>query len=80
MKKGKQTLEKRSYLFKRNKREQALRVNWINKMIDKQDCSAKCRMCDERDETVAQIVSECSHLAQNDYKKCRHDKNAAIIH
>ena len=27
--------------------EQALRVNWIKKMIDKQDCSAKCRMCDE---------------------------------
>ena len=60
--------------------EQALRVNWIKKMIDKQDCSAKCRMCDERDETVAHIVSECSQLAQNDYKKCRHDKIAAIIH
>ena len=37
-------------------------------------------MCDERDETVAHIVSECSQLAQNDYKKCRHDKIAAIIH
>ena len=60
--------------------EQALRVNWIKKMIDKQGCSAKCRMCDERDETVAHIVSECSQLAQNDYKKCRHDKIAAIIH
>ena len=60
--------------------EQALRVNWIKKMIDKQDCSAKCRMCDERDETVAHIVSECSQLAQHDYKKCRRDKIAAIIH
>ena len=60
--------------------EQALQVNWIKKMIDKQDCSTKCRMCDERDETVAHIVSECSQLAQNDYKKCRHDKIAAIIH
>ena len=49
-------------------------------MIHKQDCSARCRMCDERDETVAHIVSECSQLAQNDYKKCRHDKIAAIIH
>ena len=26
--------------------EQALRVNWIKEMIDKQHCSAKCRMCD----------------------------------
>ena len=51
--------------------EQALRVNWIKKMIDKQDCSAKCRMCDERDETVAHIVSECSQLAllENDEVK-----------
>ena len=48
--------------------EQALRVSWIKKMIDKQDCSAKGRMCDERDETVAHIASECSQLAQNDYK------------
>ena len=60
--------------------EQALRVNWIKGMLDKQDCSAKCRVCDERDETVAYIVSECSQLAQNDYKKSRHDKIAAIIH
>ena len=32
--------------------EQALRVNWIKKMIDKQDSSSKCRMCDERDKTL----------------------------
>ena len=60
--------------------EQALRVNWIERMIDKQDCSAKCRVCDERYETLANIVSECSQLAQNEYKKCRHDKIAAMIH
>ena len=44
--------------------EQALRASSIKKMIDKQDCSTKCRMCDERDETVVHIVSECSRLAQ----------------
>ena len=49
-------------------------------MIDKQHWSAKCRMCEERDETIAHIVSECSQLAQNEYKKCRHDKIAALIH
>ena len=60
--------------------EQALRVNWIKRMIDKQDCSAKCRVCDERDETIALIVSECSQLAQSELKKFRHDEIAAMIH
>ena len=60
--------------------DQALRVNWIKRMIDKQDCSAKCRVCDERDETIAHIVSGWSQLAQNEYKECRHDKIAAMIH
>ena len=60
--------------------EQALRVNWIKSMIDKQDCSAKYRVYDERDETIALIVSECSQLAQNECKKCKHDKIAAMIH
>ena len=39
-----------------------------------------CRMCGERDETISHIVSECKKLAQNDYKKWRHDKVAAVIH
>ena len=60
--------------------EQALRVNWIKRMIDIQGCSAKFRVCDERDETIPHIVSECSQLTQNKYKKCRHDKIAAMIH
>ena len=37
-------------------------------------------MCGERDETVSHIVSEGKELAQNDYKKARHDKVAAILH
>ena len=46
--------------------EQALRVNRIKRMVDKQDCSTKCGVCDERDETIAHIVSGWSQLAQNE--------------
>ena len=35
--------------------DQALRSNSIKKIIDKQNVSAKCKMCGEGDETVGQI-------------------------
>ena len=37
-------------------------------------------MCGGADETASHIVSECKQLAQNEYKKCRHDKIATILH
>ena len=43
--------------------------------ILKQQGSKKCRMCNERDETVMHILSEHSKLAQ----KC-HDKVIAMVH
>ena len=60
--------------------DQALRTNWLTVMIDKRQGSAMCRMCWERDETISHIVSECKKLAQNEYKKWRHDKVVAVIH
>ena len=60
--------------------DQAIRTNWIRHNIDKEDISPLCRLCGERGETVSHIVSECKELAQNDYKKVRHDKVAAILH
>ena len=39
-----------------------------------------CRMCGEREETMAHIASECKRLVQNEYTNWRHDKVAAIIH
>jgi len=38
-----------------------------------------CRMCKNREETVTHIISECSKLAQLEYKK-RHDKVAGAVH
>ena len=30
--------------------------------------NSKCRLCDDRDETINHIISECSKLAQKEYK------------
>lgn len=60
--------------------DQALRTNSIKHLIDKQDVSPKCRMCGDRDETVAHITAECMVLAQKYYKEWRHDKVAQVLH
>ncbi|CAB3999177.1 Hypothetical predicted protein [Paramuricea clavata] len=44
------------------------------------EISPTCRICGLADETVSHIVSECTLLAQKDYKNVRHDKIAAAIH
>ena len=59
--------------------DQALRTNIIKAKIDKtSDCSL-CRLCKEADETVTHIASQCSKLAQLEYK-ARHDKVAQALH
>ena len=45
-----------------------IRTNYIKAKIDKTQQNSKCRMCGERDETVNHIISECSKLAQREYK------------
>ena len=59
--------------------DQALPTRWRKVNIEKQGGTAKCRMCNERDETIFHILSECSKLAQSDYRK-RHDKVAQNVH
>ena len=60
--------------------EQATRTRSIRHRIDKENVSPLCRLCGEREETVAHVVSECKVLAQNQYKKWRHDTICQIIH
>ena len=48
--------------------DQAIRTNAIKVAIDKQDISPLCRMCKERGETIAHVISACPKLAQNEYK------------
>ena len=59
--------------------EQAIRTNDIKAKIDKTQEESKCRMRGQVDETVNHIISECSKLAQVDYKH-RHDWVGIRIH
>ena len=60
--------------------EQAIRTRSIKHHIDKENISPLCRICGEREETVAHLISECKNLAQKQYKQWRHDKIAQVIH
>ena len=60
--------------------DQAIRTNNIRKHIHTEDVSSLYRMCGKFDETIAHIVAECPSLAQNEYKKWRHDQVARMIH
>ena len=59
--------------------EQALRINAIKNDIDHQDVSPLCKLCKEKVESVSHIVSSCSVLAGNQYRK-RHDKLGKKVH
>ena len=59
--------------------EQSLRTNYIKYHIDHSNESPLCRMCSERGESVSHVVSECSKLAQREYKR-RHDNVAKYVH
>ena len=46
----------------------AIRTNRIKARIDKTQQNSKCTLCDDRDETINHIISECSKLAQKEYQ------------
>ena len=58
--------------------DQALRTRYIQRAIDGTNISPKCRKCNQKDETINHIASECPALAQNQYKK-RHDTVARAV-
>ena len=49
--------------------EQAIITNNIEAKIDKTQESRKCRMCGKAEENVNDVLSECSKLAQKEYKR-----------
>ena len=59
--------------------ENAMRTNNIKARINKTQQNSKCRLCGDRDETINHIISECSKLAQKEYK-ARHDWVGKVIH
>ena len=58
---------------------QSIRTNLVKARIDKSLGDSLCRMCRKVDESIDHIVSECSKLAQKEYKR-RHDKLGKIVH
>ena len=44
-----------------------IRTNHIKVRIDETQQNSKCRLCDDRDETINHIISECSKLAQKEF-------------
>ena len=59
--------------------EQAIITNNIEAKIDKTQESRKCRMCGKVEENVNDVLSECSKLAQKEYKR-QHDWFGTKIH
>ena len=52
--------------------DNAIRTNHIKARIDETQQNSKDRLCSDRDEMINHIMSECSKLAQKEYK-ARHD-------
>ena len=59
--------------------QNAIRTNHIKARIDKTQQNSKCRLYGDRDKTINHIISECSKLAQKEYKT-RHDWVGKVIH
>ena len=59
--------------------DNAVRTIHIKVRIAKTQPNSKCRLCGDRDETINHIISECSKLAQREYK-ARHDWVGKLIH
>ena len=57
----------------------ATRTSHIKARIDKTQQNRKCWLCGNRNETINHIISECSKLAQKDYKT-RLDWVGKVIH
>ena len=60
-------------------KDSTMKTNQIKARIDKTQQNSKCRLCGDRDETINHIISECSKLAQREYK-ARHDWVGKMIY
>ena len=77
MRKGNFKREKESLLIAAQ--NNGVRTNYIKARIDKKQQNSKCRLCGHIDETINLLISECSKLAQKEYKT-RHDWVGKVIH
>ena len=59
--------------------DDAVRTNHIKARIYKTQQNSKCRLCNDRNEAINHIISECSKLAQKEYKTT-YDWVGKVIH
>ena len=55
-----------------------IRTIYIKTLTDKTQQNSKCRLCGDREATINHIISECSKLAQKEYKS-RHNWVGKVI-
>ena len=60
--------------------EIALRINSINKKVDKQSVSSLCRLRRERKKTIMHVVEECNMPAQKQYHLGQRDRVGVIVY
>ncbi|XP_069991778.1 uncharacterized protein [Penaeus vannamei] len=75
-------MKKKTEALKTAAQDQALATRRRKVRMEKQSGTSLCRMCNERDETTFHILSECSKIAQSEYKKRRrrrHGKLAQLV-
>ena len=77
IRKGKFKKETESLLI--TAQNNAIRTDHIKAKIDKTQQNSRCRLCGDKRETINPIISECSKLAQKEYKT-RHDWVGKGIH
>ena len=65
-----------NFSFRKN---DAIRTNQIKARRDKTQQNSKCRLCGDRNEAMNHIKSECSKLAQKEYKT-RYNWVGKVIH
>ena len=66
LRKGNPKRETESLLI--SAQDNAIRTNHIKARMDKTQQNSRCRLCGDWDETIYHIISECSKLAQTEYK------------
>ena len=59
--------------------EQALKINAIKYSIDKRSDTPLCGPCNEKTESITDIMRACSVLAKSQYRKS-HDKIGTYVH
>ena len=60
--------------------DQALCTRNSRNVVYGENVQSIFRVCGTADETIAHIVSECSKLAQKEYKQVRHDNVVKMLH